>query len=224
MSGLNLQAVDLPSRLFVTGTDTNIGKTVVSAILTKGLNASYWKPVQSGIADGTDSDWLQKATGCDPSRIHPERHRLEEPLSPHAAAHIDGVEIKLSDFSLPGNDSGALVVEGAGGILVPLNDNDLMIDLMEYLALPVLVVARSGLGTINHTLLTLRQLRAQKIPVCGVVMNGPKNDSNRQAIEHYGQVAVIAEVETVSSFTPDILQDLFKSFYCRTSKKLASAK
>lgn len=224
MNGSNLQTVDLPSRLFVTGTDTNVGKTVVSAILTKGLDAFYWKPVQSGIADGTDSVWLQQSTGCDNFRIYPERYRLNEPLSPHAAARIDGVEIELTDFSLPGNENDSLIVEGAGGTLVPLNDNALMIDLMQHLALPVLVVARSGLGTINHTLLTLRQLRAQSIPVCGVVMNGPKNESNRQAIEHYGQVAVIAEIEYLSSFTPATLQGAFDSFYCRTTRKLASAK
>ena len=179
--------------VFITGTDTDVGKTVVSAWAVQHLKADYWKPVQSGLSDGTDSDTIRSLLNIPAARIHPSIYELTAPLSPHAAAGIDGVEIDLSRFSIP-RTRAPLVVEGAGGVLVPLNKEALIIDLMAQLDLPVLVAARAGLGTINHTLLTLNALRARKLDILGVVMSGPLNPGNRQAIETYGKVTVLAEI------------------------------
>ncbi|MDR3437243.1 dethiobiotin synthase [Telmatospirillum sp.] len=177
--------------VFVTGTDTGIGKTMVSAWLVHSWNADYWKPVQSGVADGSDADVVRAV--APQTIIHPSAHTLTEPLSPHEAARRDGVTISLTDFHLPATDR-PLVVEGAGGALVPLNDHDMMADLMAHLGLPVVVVARSGLGTINHTLLTLEALQHRGLSVVGVVMSGSPNDANRQAIEHFSGVTVIGQL------------------------------
>ncbi len=190
--------MDFPSAFFVTGTDTDVGKTIVSALLTIGLDGTYWKPIQSGRDEEglTDSDRL-RALGC---RVLPERFCLGQPLSPHLAARLDGVRIELGDFELPVVE-GRLIVEGAGGLLVPINDRDLMTDLIRHLGLPVVVVARSGLGTINHTLLSIAELRRSGIPILGVILNGVRNEENRRAIEFYGGVSVIAEVGPIEDLS-----------------------
>jgi dethiobiotin synthetase len=207
-----------PSKIFVTGTDTDVGKTVVSAILVAGLQAVYWKPVQSGFTDSadvtenTDSKWIRTILELSEERICKERFSLSEPLSPHASAKIDGVKIDLIDFELPDTGGCPLIVEGAGGVLVPLNDQHLMLDLMEKFSLPVVVVARSGLGTINHTLLTLRVLKERGLTVLGVVMNGAKNQSNREAIEHFGQCRVLAELEPMLVLSRENIEAEFSRF------------
>lgn len=179
--------------VFVTGTDTGVGKTMVAAWLVRSWQAEYWKPVQSGTREGWDAHVIRQAAPG--AVIHPSTHALPEPLSPHEAARLAGIEICLDDFHLPARLSNRpLVVEGAGGVLVPLNATHMMADLMVELDLPVLVVARSGLGTINHTLLTLEALRHRSLPVAGVVLNGPPNPANRDAIERFGKVRVIAEL------------------------------
>lgn len=204
----------LPNRFFVTGTDTDAGKTVISAMLTAGLNAYYWKPVQSGVREGTDTDTVATLSGCPKSHLLPEAYRLFEPLSPHEAAHIDGVSIDLEAIALPQIPQGApLVVEGAGGVMVPLSDNALMLDLIEKLALPVVIVARSALGTINHTLLTVNALRERSIPIAGVVMNGPLNHANAEAIRQYGKVDILAEVEPLGDLSPQSLKEAFERFF-----------
>jgi dethiobiotin synthase len=175
---------------FITGTDTGIGKTVIAAAVALKLGATYWKPVQTGTLTDDDTDTVARLTGV---AVATPRFRLPEPLSPHAAAALAGVKIALPDL-LPPPDARPLVVEGAGGVLVPLNDTDLMIDLIAALGFPAVVVARSTLGTINHTLLTLAALRARAVPVAGVILNGPRNPGNRQAIEAYGRVRILAEV------------------------------
>ncbi|NJB67157.1 dethiobiotin synthase [Desulfobaculum xiamenense] len=207
---------NLPSRLFVTGTDTDAGKTVISALLTAGLDAHYWKPVQSGVREGTDTETVRRLTGLPAERFLPEAYRLMEPLSPHAAALIDGVRIDLDAIRMPNLPADArLVVEGAGGIMVPLNENALMIDLMARLGLPVVLVARSGLGTINHTLLSLAALRQAGIEVCGVVLNGPRNPANRDAVEEYGKVRVLAEVEPLPQLSPATLRETFARVFAQ---------
>ena len=199
-----------PPRLFVTGTDTGVGKTVVCAILTAGLRAVYWKPVQSGLEEGADTAWVRRATGLPDSHFAPETYRLQRPLSPHAAAALEGVRIELEQFHPPElARSAPLVVEGAGGIMVPLNDQHTMLDLMKRLGFPVLLVARSTLGTINHTLLSLEQMRRHGLEVVGVVLNGLLNPGNREAIEHFGQVAVIAEIEPLEKIDSQVLTGVF---------------
>ena len=202
---------ELPARLFVTGTDTGVGKSYVAALLTVGLEAAYWKPVQSG-ADA-DADWVRRVTGLPAERVLPETYRLREPLSPHEAARREGVQIEMSRFALPKQKR--LIVEGAGGVMVPLDDRHLMVDLMTALGLPVLVVVRSELGTINHTLLTLDQLRRRGCSLLGVVVNGPSNPANCQAIAHYGEVPVLAVIDRRVELSPAKVRALFARYFVR---------
>ena len=184
-----------PPVFWVTGTDTDVGKTLVSAILTYMLRADYWKPVQCGIIEGTDLDFIRRLTGLEEKHFHSETHLFAAPLSPHLAAEMEGKRIELADFQIPVTNNKHLIIEGAGGLLVPLNEDALLIDLMDQTKLPVVIVARSGLGTINHTLLSIQALRTKGIEILGVILNGPKNQKNKEAIEHYGQVKVIFELD-----------------------------
>ena len=200
-----------PDQFFITGTDTNVGKTVVSAMLTLGLNAAYWKPVQSGLEPITDTDYVRQVTNLDDSHFLPERYRLTQPLSPHASAEIDGVEIQLDDFQLPRTNQSHLIVEGAGGIMVPLNQQHYILDLIKQLKLPVCLVVRSSLGTINHTLLSIAQLQRADVPILGVILNGEPNPSNRAAIAHYGQVPILGELHPLPSINPNTLKTAFQN-------------
>lgn len=186
----------LPGQFFVTGTDTGVGKTFISALLMMLLDASYWKPIQSGRDPYADSDFIQQFTQLPESSFFPEGYKLSEPLSPHAAARIDGITIDINTLSLPPLESQRrhLIVEGAGGVLVPINDSMLVADLIAHYKIPAIVVTRTTLGTINHTLLTIEALRRRSIPIAGVVMNGPDNPSNRASIEKYGNVPVLFHV------------------------------
>jgi dethiobiotin synthase len=207
------------SGLFVTGTDTGVGKTVVSAALMHRLRLAgpvrYWKPVQTGIEQDDDTETVRGLGACRDEEIFEDGVRLPRPLSPHASARLAGVTIAIDDIlrRVAGQSSPPRwVVEGAGGVLVPLNDREMMIDLMARLALPVVVVARSGLGTINHTLLTLEALAARRLTVAGVVMNGPPDPSNRAAIATYGRVAVIGELPPLDPLTANALSACAETF------------
>ena len=187
--------------IFVTGTDTGVGKTVVSAALLLRYREMvprlrYWKPVQTGMEQDDDTAYVRQLTGCGDEEVLDAGIRLPRPVSPHLAARLEGVTIDVSALSRPAHvqPSSRWIVEGAGGALVPLNASELIVDLIRGLALPALVVARSTLGTINHTLLTIEALRARAIDAAGVVMVGPPDRENRQAIERYGRVAVVGEL------------------------------
>lgn len=189
-------------RVFITGTDTDAGKTVACAWLCLHSGADYWKPVQSGHPPDRDADAVARLSGA---RIHPERHLLKAPLSPAEAAGLEDMEISLDDFSAP-QTSRPLVMEGAGGVLVPLNARHTMLDLMERLRAPVIVVGRSGLGTINHTCLTLQALRQRHLPVLGVILCGEPNPANRAAIEHFGDTRVLAEIPRLEKLSRTSLE------------------
>jgi dethiobiotin synthase len=201
--------LSLPEKIFITGTDTDVGKTVISALLVLGLRAKYWKPIQSGTEEGTDAQKIQNMTGQDEEYFLPEVYKLKAPLSPHLAARLEGISIDIDRIVLP-ETQGPLIVEGAGGVMVPVNEEQFMLDLMQRLALPVLVVARSTLGTINHTLLTIDKLRRARVEILGVVLNGPQNIENKKAIEKYGKVNVLAEVEPLPELTPQGVQEAFR--------------
>lgn len=190
-------------RVCITGTDTDVGKTLIASWLCLHTGASYFKPVQSGYAEGTDSDTVKALANV---AIVPEVYKLQAPLSPHAAALAEGVEIDDSLLSLPGNNP--LVVEGAGGLWVPLNERTVYLDVMARWQLPTLVVARTTLGTINHTCLTLEALRHRGIPVLGVILNGEANNSNREAIEHYGKTKMLAEFPRLENVTTQALKEI----------------
>ena len=174
--------------IFVTGTDTGVGKTVLSAALMPRFpEAIYWKPIQTGADDDTAE--VRRLSG---GHVLDKGVRLPDPVSPHLAARRAGVNIDLGSL-LPDRDSdrAVYIVEGAGGVLVPVNDSQMMIDLMVLLGLPVIVAARTTLGTINHTLLTLEALRARSLRIAGVVLIGERNADNRAATEQYGGVRVL---------------------------------
>ena len=188
--------------VFVTGTDTGVGKTAVSACLVRAWDARYWKPLQTGLRDEPgDTATVVRLAGLAPGRVLAPAHELQAPLSPAAAAALEGLAIDADAIPLPEASTVPLVVEGAGGLLVPIGTGPagdrLMIDLILRLALPVVLVARGTLGTINHTLLSLEALRARGVPVAGVILNGPVVAGNREAIRRYGQVAIIAELPMV---------------------------
>ena len=189
---------------FVTGTDTDVGKTVVSAWLVARLGAYYWKPVQAGNHPETDSAIVRRLTGAAPDRILPEAYVLPEPIAPHEAARRAGIAIDMERLVPPPCDR-PLVVEGAGGLMVPLTDRAYVIDLATELHLPIILVTRSTLGTINHTLLSLEAIRRRGLTLAGVVVNGPETPHNRAAIERYGQVEIIAEIPWLDRLTPSAL-------------------
>lgn len=203
-----------PEQIFITGTDTGIGKTVVSTILTLGLNALYWKPIQSGLDFPTDTDWVRRNTGLPERHFAPETYRLTQPLSPHESARLDHVQIELDQFVMPEQEGFPhLVVEGAGGIMVPINEKEYLFHLAKQFDLPVVLVAKSGLGTINHTLLSIEKLKSEGLAIFGVVLNGPKNEKNREAIEFYGKVKVIGELGPLANFQKETLQEAFLSSF-----------
>lgn len=208
MSKNNL--INFPEKIFITGTDTGIGKTLISAVLLRGLKGKYWKPIQSGLEDVTDTQWIMEKTGLDESYFLEEAFRLQQPLSPHAAAEADGVYIDLDKFQIPDTDNGeTLIIEGAGGIMVPLNDKMLMTDLIKKCDAPVILVTGNQLGTINHALLSITYLKSIGVNIFGVIMNGQKNSINREAIEHFGKVEVIAEIENLKTINSETLKNCF---------------
>ncbi|MFC1868345.1 dethiobiotin synthase [Thermodesulfobacteriota bacterium] len=219
---MNSKRIRFPDRLFITGTGTGIGKTVISAILMAGLRGIYWKPVQSGLDDITDTEWVRDKTGLPETHFRPETYRLQLPLSPHASAAHDGVRIDLEAFQRPQMEKrDHLIIEGAGGIMVPLNECCFMTDLMKKLESPILLVSSSSLGTINHTLLSLEQLKRKGLEVMGVVMNGPKNSINRKAIEDYGRIPVLAEIEPLQVINPQSLKQTYKDHFANFKKNNA---
>jgi dethiobiotin synthetase len=169
----------------------------------------YWKPIQTGIEQDDDTGEVRRLSGCAPGEVLDQGVRLRHPVSPHLAARLSGERIDLDAVVAVFAQQPAStcwIVEGAGGVLVPVNESDLMADLMVRLGLPVVVVARSSLGTINHTLLTIEALRARSIGVAGVIMIGPPNPDNREAIEHYGRVRVVGEMRVFDPLTPAALR------------------
>jgi dethiobiotin synthase len=197
--------------LFVTGTDTGVGKTVVSAALLLRFRSRfalrYWKPIQTGIERDDDTAEVRRLAACGPEEVTDDGVRLRHAVSPHLAARRAGVRIDLDAIGgLGSGGSARWVVEGAGGVLVPINEAELMIDLMTRLALPVVVVARSTLGTINHTLLTLEALQARRLRVAGVVMVGVPDAENRVAIESYGRTRVLGELPLLSPLASATLE------------------
>jgi dethiobiotin synthetase len=183
-------------RLVIAGTDTDVGKTVVSALVVQGLGAHYWKPVQSGLDGPSDSQRVCSLIDLPAQRLLPEAYRLTAPVSPHWAAERDGVTIDRQRLELPSSGAvpGPLVVETAGGLLVPLRRDWLQIQQIAHWRLPVLLVARSGLGTLNHTLLSLEALESRGIPVLGLVLNGPLHADNPRTLSELGGVPVLLEL------------------------------
>ncbi len=193
------------SALIVTGTDTGIGKTVFAAGLTAALGARYWKPVQSGLEDATDTQIVQSLSGAE---VLPETYRLNMPASPHLSAEDMGMQINLSDLALPQID-GPLVVEGAGGIMVPLNRDQYFLDLFVQWQAPVILVARTQLGTINHTTLSLMALRGAGCSIAGVVFVGEAEPDVEQTIVQMSKVKHLGRLPHIPNLNQTTLLDAF---------------
>ena len=200
------------SAYFVTGTDTNIGKTFVSGLLCKHFNAAYFKPIQSGTATGDDDcKTVQELAELPTTKIFRPIYSYQAPLSPHRAAMLENQVIDFDKLTLPSEHLSPLIVEGAGGIFVPINDKYLMIDLIVKLNLPVILVTCDKLGTINHTLLTIAALRHHKIPIKTVIINQSDGSAkNRQDIEKYGEIDIDVVVPTAKNITEINLNKVFQ--------------
>jgi dethiobiotin synthetase len=203
-------------QFFVTGTDTEVGKTVLSALLCAALDAHYWKPIQTGAEEGSDSRMVAALAELPPTRVLAETYKFGPPVSPHLAARWAGERIDLARIAIPREvRSQPLIVEGAGGVLVPVNENQFMLDLMRHLQLPVMLASRSALGTINHTLLSLAALRAGQVEVAGVVLIGEPNSDNREAIERYGNVRMLGEIPKLAPLNRAALLATFSARFDR---------
>ncbi len=178
-------------RIFVTGIGTDIGKTVVSAIITEALQADYWKPVQAGNLDFSDTDRVKELVTNTKSFFHPETHRLQLPASPHQAAAAENIVINPVNFNLPDTNN-HLIIEGAGGLMVPLSRNFLIIDLIAQLNAEVILVSHNYLGSINHTLLSILGLQQRQIPIKGLIFNGPPNPATENFITEYSGLPKLA--------------------------------
>ena len=179
--------------LFITGIGTNVGKTVVSAILTEAMQADYWKPIQSGTIEGMDSNTVKSLISNSKTVIHPETYLLKEPLSPHFAAKIDGITIELDKIKLPKTEND-LIIEGAGGLLVPINSTHYVIDIAKQMDCEIVLVISSYLGCINHSLLSIDYLLRNQFKIKAFVFNGEFEPEVKQSIVDYVKNALIIDV------------------------------
>jgi dethiobiotin synthetase len=178
---------------FVTGIGTGIGKTIVSAVLVEKLKSDYWKPIQSGDLDNSDSILVKSLISNNISKIHPESYCLSQPFSPHKSAAIDGITIDPENIVSPETNN-TLIIEGAGGLMVPLNNKFLMIDLIKKLSLPVILVSQNYLGSINHTLLSIHALKQYGIPIKGIVFNGIEDIYSKEFILDYAGIDLLGHI------------------------------
>jgi dethiobiotin synthetase len=192
-------------QLFITGIGTEIGKTLVSAIFTEALQADYFKVLQSGNLDELDRDTVKNLISNSNSKFHNEKYLLSQPLSPHTSAAIDGIEIKLDNIILPQTNN-HLIIEGAGGVLVPLNKKETILDLIKKINVPIVLVSKNYLGSINHTLLTFEILKANNIQILGLVFNGDLNESGETWIENYTKLPVLLRVKNEINLSPEIIK------------------
>ena len=198
-------------RIFVTGIGTEVGKTVISAILTEALQADYWKPIQAGDLDHSDTHKVEGLISNSKSNFHEETFRLNHPMSPHAAAERDEVEIRLSDFHIPSTDS-HLIIEGAGGLMVPINKQDCIIDLIEQIEAEVILVSRHYLGSINHTLLSIEALLKRNIPIKGIIFNGSENKDTESIILSMSGFRLLGRIEEEKSIDKTVILKYAQQF------------
>jgi dethiobiotin synthetase len=194
--------------IFVTGTDTGAGKTLVSSILALKFGFNYWKPIQSGLTEKTDSEWMASILGTEP--IQREVYRLQKPVAPYLASISENVEIDLNEI-VENAPRGSTIIEGCGGLLAPLNANEFIIDLILMLGTPVVIVARTTLGTLNHSLLTIKLLRNTQVPILGVIMVGNSEPDTFACIEKFGKVQIVGHIPFLKKKNIEVLRDLGKS-------------
>lgn len=198
-------------KLFITGIGTDVGKTIAASIVVEALNADYWKPIQAGDLDHSDTSKVQKLVSNTKSQYYDNAYKLNTPASPHYAAQLDGVKIDLAKIIEP-RTTNHLVIEGAGGVLVPINDVDYVLDLIksDYKAI---VISRHYLGSINHTLLTLEALKSRNVSVAGIIFSGDKNQATEEIILQKTEAKFIGRIENEPYFDQNVIQyyaDLFR--------------
>jgi len=202
-------SLDMKYQFVICGTDTDIGKTLISSFFVRGLNASYWKPIQSGIESQTDSQIVEKLTKVNKEKIINEAYVFTKPVSPHWAAEIDQRIINLMFLKLP-KVYGSLIIETAGGLMVPITRNFLQIDQIEKWGLPIILVCKSGLGTINHTLLSIEALKKRNINILGLVINGEKHLDNPKTLVEFSGIPIIAEFPYIQKIDSNNLDIMWK--------------
>ena len=198
-------------KIFVTGIGTDVGKTIVAAVLTEALDADYWKPIQAGDLLNSDTLKVKELISNSTTKFFPETYRLTQPMSPHAAADIDGVTIDLEAFQLP-NTTNNLIVEGAGGLMVPLNGEELIIDLIKQLNLETILVVSNYLGSINHTLLSLQVLKQKSINVIGIIFNGETNFKSEKYILKYSGIPCLGRIKKHQKISKEIVLSYKETF------------
>ena len=191
-------------RIIICGTDTDVGKTIVSSFLVQGLKGIYWKPIQSGTEEGTDTKTVCNLLNLEPNRYLSERYKFKAPVSPHWAAEQESGFIEPSNLKLPDLDE-LIIIETAGGLMVPLNRDWLQIDQLKVWRAPIILVARTGLGTLNHTLLSLEALKRRNIDVLGIVLNGPPHKDNPKTIEQFGDTKILASLPIFDEVNAKVL-------------------
>ncbi|WP_317898954.1 dethiobiotin synthase [Aurantibacillus circumpalustris] len=191
--------------IVIAGIGTEVGKTVVSAVLVEALQADYWKPIQAGDLEHSDTLKVQKLVSSKQSFFHSEKYRLNTPMSPHAAAEIDSTEINLKALNIPETKNN-LIIELAGGLMVPLNSEKLNLDLLKSWMVPVILVSKNYLGSINHTLLSLEVLKTNKVPVLGIIFNGIENKSTEEFILNYSNMHCIGRIEELPELNKKIIK------------------
>lgn len=193
--------------IFITGIGTDIGKTITSAVLVEKMRADYWKPVQAGDLHNSDTIKVRQLVANPVSVFHPEAYGLSQPFSPHKAAALDGIEIDMDKIILP-KTANQLIIEGAGGLMVPLNDRYLIIDLIKKLDAEVILVSKNYLGSINHTLLSAEALKQRNIPVKGIIFNGEPNENTEQIILSYTKLKLLGHIPLLSSVNKDAVAEI----------------
>ena len=205
----------MKKQIGIIGIHTGIGKTLAAAIICEALHGDYWKPIQAGDLSNSDSEFIRKHVSNPYTRVYQERYKFENSLSPHAAARLENISVSLSDFSLP-ESSNHLIIETAGGLHSPVNDQQTMLDLIIHLGVPDILVSKNYLGSINHSLLTIDVLRSKKIPILGILFNGDNVESSSSFISDYSNLSVLGRIPHTTNvdqkFISDCARDLESGF------------
>ncbi len=196
---------ELPKRIFIAGIGTGVGKTMVSAILAEALHADYWKPVQCGDLDHSDTQVVQSLISNHVSKLYPEAYKFKTPSSPHYAAELENTVIKPEQFEVPHSEI-RILIEGAGGLMVPLSKDYLVIDSIKHLKASVILVSKNYLGSINHTLLSIEALKQREIDVVGIIFNGKNYFDNEEIVQHFIHIPVIAEIENAEQVDKEFVK------------------
>lgn len=202
----------MAQKIFISGIGTEVGKTIVSAVLTEALQADYWKPVQAGNMEFSDSQTVRNLISNKKSVIHPEKYAMYLAASPHLAAKEEGIKIRVSDFEIPETKNEVLLIEGAGGLMAPLNNKETMINLAKHLEAKVVLVGINYLGSINHTLLSAYALQKEGIDVLGIIFNGRKHDPSEKVIQKLTSLPVLGRVERLAEPTKELIAQEAEKF------------